>query len=812
MTDLKEQTLLMLKNYFRLAFRNLANNKLHSFINITGLAVGMTVTFLIGLWVWDELSFNTWHQNYDHIASILLNETIHDEVKTSGYVPYPLVSELETNYHDHFDQLVAAMPKEQVILSANEKNLSVTGQFMQPDGPKLFTFHMLRGDLNGLSTPNSIMLSASAAKAFFGNTDPIGQTLQIHDTSQLQITGIYADLPANTTLHDVKFIASWEWYLNNNPFIKKKGWDNHAVLLYASIPAGNTFTQVSAAIANAQAAAIKNIANMGKEAATKPRLWLHPMRRWHLYGAFKDGIASLDANHFVRLVAAIGCMVLFLACINFMNLSTARSAQRAKEVGIRKTIGSGRRQLIAQFISESYLVTLMAFGISLLFTALALPWFNDLSAKQISFPWTHIGFWLSALTFTTLTGLIAGSYPAFYLSSFKPVNVLKGEFSSGRPAILSRQLLVVTQFTFSIALIICTIVVAAQIRYAKDRPVGYSRDGLVLVKMHSPEYVDKYDVLTNELTRSGAVTDMAAAQSPLTGVWSHSEGFQWENKNPAIHEDFATLNVSAEYGKTVGWQFLDGRDFKPGFVTDSAGFVINESAARFMGLPRPVGSVITWTSRWRGDTAKTYTILGVVKDMVMESPYDPVKPTVFFLGGSYNWITMRLDPHAAAGASLEMIAAIFKQVAPNIPFEYSFADLDYAQKFATEERIGKLAGLFAALAVFISCLGLFGMSAFMAEQRTREIGIRKVLGASVSNVLGLLSGDFLKLVTMSLLIGMPLSWYCMNRWLSHYTYHTPLSWWIFVSAGVGTLALTLLTISYQSIQAALTNPVKSLRR
>jgi putative ABC transport system permease protein len=802
----------MLRNYVRIAFRNLANNKLHSFINITGLAVGMTVTFLIGLWVWDELSFNSWHKNGDRIAGILLDETIHDEVRTSSYVPYPLVSELETNYRDHFDALVAAMPKDEMILSTNEKHLSVMGQFMQAAGPGLFTLHMLRGNLNGLNTPNSIMLSASTAKAFFGDTDPIGQTLLIHDTSRLQITGIYDDLPDNTTLHDVKFIGSWDWYLDNNSFIKKKGWDNHAVLLYAVIPAGTTIAQASSAIANAQAAAIKNIANMGKEAAAKPRLWLHPMRRWHLYGTFKDGVASLDAIHFVQLVAAIGIMVLLLACINFMNLSTARSATRAKEVGIRKTIGSGRRQLIAQFISESYLVTVLAFLLALLLTALALPWFNDLSAKHIDFPWTHSGFWLSTLAFVVLTGLMAGSYPAFYLSSFRPVNVLKGEFRTGRPAILSRQLLVVTQFTFSIALIISTLVVAAQIQYAKDRPVGYSRDGLVLIKMHYPEYVDKYDVLTNELKRSSAVAGIAAAQSPLTGVWSHSEGFQWKDKNPAIHEDFATLNVSVEYGKTVGWQFLDGRDFLPGFVTDSAGFVINESAARFMGLPHPVGRVISWTSRWRGDTAKSYTIIGVVKDMVMESPYDPVKPTVFFLGGSYNWITLRLDPHAAAGASLEKIAAIFKQVAPTIPFGYSFADLDYAQKFAAEERIGKLAGLFAALAVFISCLGLFGMSAFMAEQRTREIGIRKVLGASVPNVLGLLSRDFLKLISLSLLIGMPLTWYGMDRWLSHYTYHTPLSWWIFVTAGVGTLAVTLLTISYQSIQAALTNPVKSLRR
>jgi len=802
----------MLKNYCRIAFRNLAKNKLHSVINLTGLAVGMAVAILIGLWVRDELSFNTWHQNYDRIAQVVINETVHDELNTSDHLPYPLVGELETKYHNHFDELVAATPKEEMIFSANERTMSLTGQFMQENGPRLFTLRMLKGGRNGLQPPNSILLSASAANAFFGNADPIGQTILVHDTSRLQITGVYADLPANTTLHDLQFIGDWKWYLANNRYLKYKGWDNHAVFLYAAIPAGSSFTGVSQAIQNAEAAAIKGMSNMDKEAAAKPSLWLHPMRRWHLYNSFKAGVASLDAIHFVQLIAAIGVMVLLLACINFMNLSTARSAGRAREVGVRKTIGSGRHQLVAQFFTESYLVTFVAFLLALLLAVLALPWFNNLSAKQILFPWSSFRFWLSALAFVAATGLMAGSYPAFYLSSFQPVNVLKGEFRTGRPAILARQLLVVGQFTFSVALIISTIVVATQIRYAKDRPIGYSREGLVLVKMHYPEYVEKYDVLKNELTQSGAVLDMAAAQSPLTGVWSTSEGFQWKDKDPAIHERFATLNVSADYGGTVGWQFLDGRDFRPGYATDSSGFVINESAARIMGLVHPVGQTISWTSRWLGDTAKNYTILGVVKDMVMESPYDPVKPTVFFLGGDYNWITLRLDPHAAAGASLEKIAAVFKKVVPNIPFEYNFVDQEYALKFAMEERIGRLAALFAAFAVFISCLGLFGMSAFMAEQRTHEIGIRKVLGASIPNVLALLSRDFLKLVSISLLIGMPLTWYGMSQWLSHYPYHTPLSWWIFATAGVATLGLTLLTISYQSIRAAFTNPVKSLRR
>ncbi|HEY4061307.1 MAG TPA: FtsX-like permease family protein [Puia sp.] len=802
----------MLKSYFTIAFRNLVKSKLHSFINIAGLSVGMAVAILIGLWVWDEVSFDTGHTNYDRIGVVALNETVMGEVRTTTNVPYPLAGVLESDYRERLGRIVAANQPWESVLTIGEKKLAVMGQFMQSGGPELFTLKMLRGSRDGLDAPGSILLAASTAKAFFGDSDPIGQSVKIDDadSSQVIVTGVYADLPSNSSLASLKFISSWDWFLANNPFMKKKGWDNHAIRIYVKILPGATFEQTGSGIRNAEFAVVQHLAGMKLEAATHPQLWLHPMRDWHLYSNFRNGVAQSDAVGFVRLVGLIGGIVLLLACINFMNLSTARSERRAKEVGIRKTIGSERWQLIFQFFCESYAVVVLAFLLAIVLTVLALPWFNGLAAKDLHMPWANPWFWVAGFCFMFLTGLLAGSYPALYLSSFRPVHVLKGIFRAGRLAVVPRKVLVVLQFTVSVVLIICTIVVYNQIRYAKDRPVGYSRDGLILMKIRSAEYFAKYGVLRNELKNTGVVAEMAESQSPVTGVFSHSNGFMWKDKSPAIHEDFATLNVSPEYGNTVGWQFIAGRNFLPGYSSDSSGFVINESAAKFMGLQHPVGEVVRWTSKW-ANFDKNFIVLGVVKDMIMESPFEPARPTVFWLGGSYNWFNIKINPGANAHRALSKIEGVFRRVTPTVPFDYVFADQDYARKFASEERIGRLARLFAILAIFISCLGLFGMSAFMAEQRTKEIGLRKVLGASVVNLLALLSGDFIRMVGLSLLIALPIAAYLMGRWLGHYAYHTPLSWWIFVVTALGTFGITLLTVGFQSARAALMNPARSLR-
>ena len=488
-----------------------------------------------------------------------------------------------------------------------------------------------------------------------------------------------------------------------------------------------------------------------------------------------------------------------------MNLSTARSEKRAKEVGIRMTIGSVRSQLINQFLSESFLVVVLSFVLSMGVVLISLPWFNDLADKKIIIEWTNAWFWLISLVFILLTSLLAGSYPALYLSSFQPVKVLKGAFKLGRLASLPRKVLVVVQFTVSVTLIIGTIIVYQQIQFSKNRPIGYDREGLVMISMKSPDFYGKFDVLRTELKSAGAIEELAESSSPMTEVWSNNGGFDWKGKDPALQTDFATNWVTHEYGKTVNWKVKEGRDFSREFSTDSTAMLINEAAAKFMGVKDPVGMEINWNDR-------KLHVIGVVKDLLTQSPYRPVKQAVYLLDhGDGSWINLKLNPKKSAHESITLIESAFKKNIPSAPFDYKFVDEEYAKKFAAEERVGKLASVFAVLAILISCLGLFGLASFVAEQRTKEIGVRKVLGASVANLWRMLSKDFVLLVIISCFIAIPTANYFLQNWLKKYEYHTEISLWIFVAAGTGALVITLLTVSYQAIRAALMNPVASLR-
>jgi ABC-type antimicrobial peptide transport system permease subunit len=510
------------------------------------------------------------------------------------------------------------------------------------------------------------------------------------------------------------------------------------------------------------------------------------------------------------MVGMIGAFVLLLACINFMNLSTARSEKRAKEVGIRKVVGSMRWQLIRQFFSESVLVVFLAFGLALLLVFLSLPWFNDIAAKKMVMPWANSYFWMISLVFIVVTGLIAGSYPALYLSAFQPVKVLKGTFRVGRFASVPRKALVIVQFTVSIALIIGTIIVYEQIQYAKNRPIGYNRNGLLLIEKKTGDFYGKFIVLKREVEQTGAISSMAESRSSTTGITSWNGGFSYKGRKIEIDGGSGTLPVTSEYGKTVGWELISGRDFSSKLATDSAGFVINESFAKKIGLESAVGEILRWDPGSK--EAKDFTILGVVKDMVVMSPYEPAVPTVFFLSDKYHtWYNIRLNPNISIEQALLKIEAAFKKVIPSLPFDYKFADQEYALKFTTEERIGKLAGFFAILAIFISCLGLFGLASFMAEQRTKEIGIRKVLGASVINLWRLLSKDFVMLVITSCLIAIPVAYHFLSDWLERYQYRTRISWWVFAVAGASALCVTMLIVSFQAIKAGIANPVKNLR-
>jgi len=511
---------------------------------------------------------------------------------------------------------------------------------------------------------------------------------------------------------------------------------------------------------------------------------------------------------FIWFYGMIGVFVLLLACINFMNLSTARSEKRAKEVGIRKAVGSLRSQLVQQFYGESLLISFFAFALSLALVQLILPWFNKVADKEINILWTNPLFWTICFVFTVITGLLAGSYPALYLSSFNPVKVLKGTFRAGRFTGAPRKVLVVVQFTVSIALIIGTAIVYRQIQYAKNRPVGYSQAGLVTMQMKSSDFNQKYDVLKTELTNTGVVTNVARANYAITDTRGWNGGFYWEGKSPIEGQSFNTISVSQEYGKTVGWELLQGRDFSKELASDSASIILNESAVKLAGLNNPVGQLVKWEPGYREPAY--YKIIGVVKDMVKGSPFKTTFPSVIFLGEG-NWVFVRINPNTSIHEALSKMEAGFKKVIPTLPFDYKFVDEEYGLKFVAEERIGKLATFFAVLAIIISCMGLFGLASYVAEQRTKEIGVRKVLGASVLNLWKLLSKDFITLVIISCFIAIPVAWYFLNGWLQKYEYRTDMAWWIFAGAIGCSLLITLITVSFQAIKAAITNPVKSLR-
>jgi putative ABC transport system permease protein len=797
----------MIKNYFKIAWRNLIKNKASSFINIGGLAVGMAVAMLIGLWIYDELSFNRYHKNYDRVAEVRANADYSGEVYTINSHPMPLGAEIRSSYGQDFKYVVMSTQTEQHILLSGDKKFSQNGKYMQPEAPDMLTLKMLKGTRNGLKDLNSILISSSLEKKLFGNADPIDKVIKIDNKFAVRVTGVYEDLPDNTDFNDVSFIAPFDFYLSCYGWARKKytNWNNICINIYTQLTPDADFNKASAHIKNVLAYHAS-----GDLAKRKPALFLQPMSKWHLYSKFENGVnVTSDRLHFIWFYAIIGAFILLLACINFMNLSTARSEKRAKEVGIRKAIGSVRSQLINQFFSESLIVAGFAFILAIGLVQLSLPWFNDVAGKKINIPWADPLFWTAGIAFTFFTGIVAGSYPALYLSSFNPVKVLKGSFRVGRLAAIPRKVLVVVQFTVSIMLIIGTIVVYRQIEFAKDRPVGYTAESLLQVQINSPEFQNNHNIFSNEVKNTGVVIDVAESASPVTSIWSTNRGFTWKGKENTVEIEFSTISVSHEYGKTIGWQFINGRDFSRKLTTDSTGFVINEAAEKLMGLKNPVGETVNWDQI----KDKHFRILGIVKDMVMESPFKSASPTIFFIypRDGMNCMFLKLNPHVSASNAMAKIEAVFKKINPSTSFEYSFVNDEFNKKFAAEERIGKLANSFAGLAIFISCLGLFGMASFMAEQRIKEIGVRKVLGASVFNLWSLLSRDFVLLVIISLTIASPIAYYFMHNWLQNYQYHSNLALWIFVVTGVGAMAITLLTVSYQSIRAAFANPVKSLK-
>jgi ABC-type antimicrobial peptide transport system permease subunit len=784
----------MFKNYLKVAFRNLWKNKGFSFINIIGLAVGMASAILILLWIQNEVSYDGFHAKKDRIYEAWNRAEFSGAMHCWNTTPKPLAAAMQRDFPE-VEHAVRVNWPSRLLFTVGEKKLMERGNVVDSIFLQVFSFPMLQGNpATALNEGHSIVLTESFAKTLFGSVDVMGKVIRIDNKDNYTVTGILKDLPNNTRFV-FKYLLPWAHLRREGN--EEANWGNNSTRTYVLLKPNATLASIAPKM---------NIIKTRYDSSEKHwQMFLYPISRWRLYSSFKGSVEEGGRIEFVRLFGIVASFILLIACINFMNLSTARSEKRAKEVGIRKVVGAPRSTLISQFIGESVLISFLAALLAIGIVVLSLPGFNQLTEKHLYVPFGNVLFWLSGIGFILFTGLLAGSYPAFFLSSFQPVKVLKGTFKAANALVTPRKVLVVLQFTFAIILIICTIIVKQQIDYARNRDTGYERGSLVFHFM-TGDIEKKYDLIKQELLSSGAAIAVCKTSSPLTENYSDTWGFEWVGKEPGDKTDFNYFCTDQNLAKTTGIQLVQGRDFDlRQYPTDSTAMLLNESAVKAMHFKEPIGQIIK-------EDKVPYHVVGVIKDFIIQSPYEPIRPMVIIgAKGWFSTINFKLPANTSTTSSLKKAETIFRRYNPEYPFEYHFADAEYAEKFDDERRTGSLAGLFAGLTVFISCLGLFGLATYMAENRVKEIGVRKVLGASVAGITTLLSKDFLKLVLVSFAVAAPVAWWAMYAWLKDYTYRVSIQWWVFAAAAVLSVGIALLTVSYQAIRAALANPAKSLR-
>ena len=817
----------MIRNHFLVAWRNILKSKGYSTINIVGLAIGMAVTLLIALWAVNEYSYDRFLPDYRQLYQVKVNFTgQHDGTTTQDAISLPLTDVLRKEIPG-IKRVAEAdwIGNESSDLIVGEKKLYLKGGAAGSAFWQMFPFPFVKGDpATAFRDPFSIVIDESTAKALFGDKDPLNQAIKIDNDKVVKVTGVIKNLPANSSMQ-FSFLMPFAFKEQTQDWVKnsRTSWISNSFQIFVELEPGVSEAQL--------APKLKDLVMQHSPPMRpgKPQIWLQPYKDWHLYTDYKNGKVAGGFIDYVHLFTMIGLLVLVIACINFMNLSTARSEKRAREVGVRKALGSLRKDLIIQFLTESVVIALMAFLLAVLLVLLVLPFFNTLTGSTITMPWSSPLFWCGMLGYVLLTGLFAGSRPAFYLSSFNPVKVLKGNIRLGKAAenfvgaasprsflvrnlrallgpLLSRKILVVAQFSCSVALIISTVIVYRQIQYAKNRPTGYDANRLMMTDMSS-DLVTNFPALRHELIQSGVVEDAATSSSMVTQMQSHCSLDNWPGKTAGDESvNIGSVWVSDTYFKALGMQIVAGRDFSDNINADSAGVILNEAAIRRIGLKNPVGRIVTWNC-----FGGPVRIIGVVKDALMESPYKPVAPAIFYHGQWGNSLLYRLSAHVKTQDALPVLAKLFEKYNPAYPYSYKFVDEEYSRKFTIELLVGKLAGIFAGLAILISCLGLFGLAAYVAEQRTREIGIRKVLGASVSQVWVLLSKDFMLLVVISCLIASPIALYFLRGWLQQYDYRISIGVDVFLFSALAAIGITLVTVSTQAIRAALANPVKSIR-
>ena len=790
----------MLTTYFKIAIRNLFRNKGFSAINITGLAVGMAAAILILLWIQNEYSYDSFHKNKDRIYEVWNRVPFDGEISCDNGVSAPTAPAIEKDLPE-VERAVRVNQGNSFLLSVGDKKLIIQGNAVDTGFLQMFSFPMLKGNpYTALKGPYSVVLTEKTAKSLFGNKEAMGKIIKFDNKDNFTVTGILKDLPNNTRF-DFEYLLPWSSIKYGEG--QDLGWNDNSTPTYVMLKPNAKYATV--------ASKIKGLKQKYSDEAKKMKweLFLYPLERWRLYSSFTDGEEDAGGRStFVKLFGIIAGFILLIACINFMNLSTARSEKRAKEVGIRKVSGARKSSLISQFIGESILIAFLAGILGIFIVLIFLPSFNQFVDKKLFIDFGNIYTWISFILFILFTGLLAGSYPAFFLPSYQPVKVLKGTFKKADAFLTPRKALVVLQFTFAVILIICTIIVKQQIDYAGNRQAGYNKDNLIYHFM-TGDVPKNYSLIKNELLSSGVAKSITKTNSPLTERWSDGWGQNWEGKDPNDNTSFDRFLADEGLGSTAGLQFIQGRDFDlKKFPTDSTAMIINESSLKIMKFENPIGKIVE-------DLGIKWHIVGVIKDFILTNPYQPIRP-LLICGAKSSFMTfqvihVKLNGNNSTAQNLKKTEEIFKKYNPEYPVEYKFVDEAYAQKFEDEQRQGTLAAAFAGLTIFISCLGLLGLASYVAENRTKEIGVRKVLGASVRGIVQLLSIEFLVLVFIAILIASPIAWWAMNGWLENFAYRIEIQWWMFVFSGSLAVIIAVLTVSFQTIKAAVANPIKSLR-
>lgn len=788
----------MIKSYFKIAFRNLARHKSFSLLNIAGLAVGMGSSILILLWVQHEKSYDRFHAHADEIYRITAEA---DEGFEAAVHPAAMPAELKAKISVVKNTVRLSHPASEVLEYGDKKFEENRGFYADSTFLEVFSFPLIKGDrTTAMRRPDAVLITADMAKKYFDNTDPIGKTLKKNNSDLVTVTGVLANTPTNSHLH-FDYIMPMSAIANTHPDLINNAWDNFN--FYAYVQLDKTFKPTKANRSTLE----KQIDDIYRlhESELKIAYHLQPLTSIHLHSNLQIELPGNGNVQYVNILFFVAIFILAVACINFMNLSTARSARRAKEVGMRKVVGARRGQLVGQFLGESVLISFLSLLIAVVLVWLALPAFNHLADKELTINVFDSELWFVLVGIALITGLISGSYPALFLSGFKPLRVLRGGTKlGGNGNLIFRNALVVLQFVVSIGLLAGTVVVYNQLHYIRNMNIGFDKSNLVYVPMRGDIW-NKQEAYKSELERNALTADFTITNILPTNVITGSHNIQWEGKDPSSQLVIPNMDVNERFFDVFQMKMAAGRAFSTDFKGDSSNYIINEKLAKIMGFDAEtaVGKPISlWDQQG--------IVIGVVNDFNFKPVQRAIEPLIMRLNDWGGIVVVRTQP-GTTEATIQTLKKINTSLNPGYPFSYGFVDEDLDNLYKSEQHLGSLFNLFAALAIFISCLGLYGLSAFMAEQRSKEIGVRKVLGASVFNVVYLLSRSFVSLILIAILIAIPIAWYAMDGWLSGFAYRVDAGWMVFVLASVAAIVIALLTVSYESIKAAVTNPVDSLR-